>query len=222
MHASSDDGPAKAYLSSGVFDSSIQAHGPVLFLDVDGVLHPLNGKSLPSLATLEDLSARADDDIADTDDSGTGEAVDGEFVDSEEFPCMSAFASVVRQTQARIVLSSTWRETARGRRCVDAQLERQGMPASIGCTPRFNGGRPKEILAWVAKHRLTGGWVAVDDLDMGGKLPPGHFVKTDPRRGFTKEDGARVCAMLAAQQGAGVMAGQAQCSSQIRTLLESD
>jgi hypothetical protein len=70
VNASTDSDPAKAHLSGGTVTSSIR--GPILFLDVDGVLHPLNEKSLPSLATLEALSARADDDIADADDTGTG------------------------------------------------------------------------------------------------------------------------------------------------------
>ena len=127
--------------------------------------------------------------------------MDGEFVDSEEYPCMRALAAAVRDTLASIVLSSTWRETARGRRCVDAQLARHGVPAASGCTPTFGVGsaRPHEILAWVERHRPTGGWVAVDDLGMGEALPEGHFVRTDPRRGFTLEDAARVRAMLAAQ-----------------------
>ena len=40
-------------------------------------------------------------------------------------------------------------------------------------------------------------------MDMGEALPEGHFVRTDPRKGFTLEDAARVRAMLATQEEKG-------------------
>ena len=63
--------------------------------------------------------------------------------------------------------------------------------------------RPREILAWVNKHRPAT-WCAIDDwpLHEDGSLK-GHFVQTRPRYGLQEDTAARVVAMLAAQRGGG-------------------
>jgi len=55
---------------------------------------------------MEALAARADAEF-DLPEDATASVVEGEFLPDN----MAALASIVQQTGARIVLSSTWRET---------------------------------------------------------------------------------------------------------------
>ena len=165
---------------------------PLVFLDVDGVCHPLKSNGLPLHASLEALTRRTDDDLelSDDDPNAIGGVVEGEFLEEN----MRRLAELVHAVGAHIVLSSTWRETAIQRRAIDAQLRRFGMPSHVGCTPRLptigGGGRHAEIMAWVAEHCADGDeaaahrsrhrrcWVAIDDLDLKDHTRS-HFVKTD-------------------------------------------
>ena len=133
---------------------------------------------------------------AELPEDATAATVDGEFTNE----CMGALAQCVHATSARIVLSSTWRETAPQRRAVEAQLKAHGIVERIcGCTPGLpllEGGRVAEILQWVDLHKPAR-WVALDDADLS-KLPAGRFVRTDPAKGFTRHDAARVEELLSA------------------------
>ena len=169
----------------------------VLLLDVDGVLHPLGSNHLPLAADLSELSARADEVIAHGDEDGfTTRALAGEFTES----CMTALKTIVRESGCTIVLSSTWREQACDRRCVDDMLRRHGLPASCSCTPVAGGGRVAEILAWVREARPLR-WIAVDDTDLSS-LPAGHFWRTRMEAGLTQQDAEAIVAMLRSQVGA--------------------
>ena len=142
---------------------------PVLFLDVDGVLHPLGPTGAPLLASSEALLQRADDEAAIIGDEHTAAVVHGEFI----APCTSQLARIVAETGCRIVLSTTWRETPPQRRAVDAQLVAAGCPSSCDCTPRLSvlrGGRPAEILAYVREHAVTR-WVELVVIIMRGGSP---------------------------------------------------
>ena len=178
------------------------AASPFVLLDVDGVLHPLKASGHPLHASMDELTRRCDDELNNEDDERVGETVRGEFLPEN----MQALAWIVRETNARIVLSSTWRETAPQRRAVDAQLALHGIPPAIGATPRLpilSGGRAAEILAWVdAAEFASAGtcyWIALDDLPLEG-LPPDCFVKVDPVHGLTIGDAERVCECLRAQR----------------------
>lgn len=108
---------------------------------------------------------------------------------------------MLRETRVAATDRSTWRETGYQRRCVVEALAAFGVASPLGDTaslPSYDGGREREILAWVAAHPATGAWVAIDDMDL--ELPEGHFVRTDRGKGFTAADGARVHAALAAQR----------------------
>lgn len=157
---------------------------PVLFLDVDGVLHPLTPSGHAKLASLEALCARADAE-ADLPDDAIASVVEGEFIDE----CMTALASCVQATNARIVLSSTWRETWPQRRAVEAQLEKYGLSISDATPmlPLVDGGRAMEIRRWISSSTECR-WCAVDDQDL--KLPLDNFVQTDPAVGLTMADAA--------------------------------
>ena len=75
--------------------------------------------------------ADADMELSDADESAVGGVVEGEFEEDN----MAALAKIVTSVGARIVLSTTWRETAAQRRAVDRQLQSNGLPKHSGVTP---------------------------------------------------------------------------------------
>jgi hypothetical protein len=189
---------ARKKLTAALRDGDSAPSLVVIFLDVDGVCHPLKPSGHPLHASMDALTARTDAEM-DLPDTAVASIVDGEFMSE----CMTALASSVRRTGAQVVLSTTWRETAPQRRCVDLQLQKNQIAPSIGATPMLpgpGGGRAKEIMQWVAEHRPTR-WVAIDDVALP-QLPAEHFVHTDPSRGFTPADAERVVALLGSGGGA--------------------
>ena len=184
---------------------------PFIVLDVDGVLHPLRASGHPLRASMADILARGEReealDAADPEDLGgrTGETVDGEFVDE----CTTVLAEIVQSVGAKIVLSSTWRETAPQRRAVNSQLARHGISAIVGWTGSLSGPhrRAEEILAWAAEQQRSSSapccWVALDDQEgLDQFLPAANLVQTDPARGLTAEDGERALECLRQQRRA--------------------
>ena len=155
--------------------SSSEQHGHldnlecVIFLDVDGVLHPPNPKH-------ERLFFRTS--------------------------CMDLLKKICTESNCKIVLSTTWRLHEQGRATLAAKLAEHGCPGFVSRTPSIaQFQRPREILAWVNKHRpLT--WCAIDDwpLHEDARMK-GHFVQTRPRYGLQPDTAARVLSMLAAQRG---------------------
>ena len=143
----------------------------VLFLDVDGVLHPPNPKH-------ERLMFRAS--------------------------CMELLKDLCQETKVKIVLSTTWRLHEEGRAAVAAKLAEYGIPPFVSRTPciaQFQ--RPREIMAWVAKHRPRT-WVALDDWPLHEDVRmEGHFVQTRNRYGLQPDTAARVAALLAQQRAGG-------------------
>lgn len=95
--------------------------------------------------------------------------------------CMKLLKDIIAKTQARIVLSTAWREHPDGRRMVAEKLREYDIPVFVSQTPsiaRFR--RTREILTWVRKYKPTS-WVAVDDLPLLQEDPDnmtGHFVQT--------------------------------------------
>ena len=142
----------------------------VLFLDVDGVLHP--------------ESARRDDCFHDS--------------------CMANLKKVIDQTEAAIVLSSTWRLKDDCCELVAEKLEKAGIPRFGSRTPcfhqwpsntSFHYDREREILAWVQFHTPRS-WVLVGDGKDLGKEFEGHFVRTDAQCGLSVDDANRIiCSM---------------------------
>eukprot|EP00966_Prymnesium_polylepis_P163056 3768536-Prymnesium_polylepis.1 len=119
---------------------------------------------------------------------------------------MTALRSVVGQTGASIILSSSWQGTPGSRAQVDAALQANGIPCCIGQTVEPNAAGAarvgtgeetcaSEIKRWAVKHpeQCSGGWVAIDDLDLTRFLPPKSFVRTQAEEGLT-QDGAK-CAV---------------------------
>ena len=167
---------------------------PVIFLDVDGVCHPLAPTGHALLADMKALTQRADEEL-DLPDDAEASVVPGEFTDD----CMEALSRCVQQLgSVRLVLSSTWRETAPQRRAVNRQLRLHAIQEVVDCTPMLplrRGGRAAEILAWMEQSSpRPAKWVAIDDQEL--VLPDGHFVRTEAAKGFTEQDALRVCKLL--------------------------
>ena len=76
----------------------------LLFLDVDGVLHPLGANHLPLNASVEDLAARADEDTAadDDDPQHVSRVCAGEFEPGN----MIQLARIVRAARQNVAMST--------------------------------------------------------------------------------------------------------------------
>eukprot|EP00931_Biecheleriopsis_adriatica_P088310 TRINITY_DN62657_c0_g1_i1.p1 TRINITY_DN62657_c0_g1~~TRINITY_DN62657_c0_g1_i1.p1 ORF type:complete len:289 (-),score=25.94 TRINITY_DN62657_c0_g1_i1:54-893(-) len=119
-------------------------------------------------------------------------------------------ARVVKETGAKIVLSSDWRRHPEARAEATQVLESNGMEL-IGYTPcksPYLAQRPTEIMEWKRNYQRTPGaekwenWVAIDDRELlneqHGRYLRGHFVQTHPLRGLT-EEAANACIAILTQ-----------------------
>eukprot|EP01043_Picozoa_sp_COSAG02_P085251 COSAG02_NODE_22933_length_735_cov_1.305031_1_plen_213_part_00 len=171
----------------------------IVFLDVDGVLHPIGEPPymVPLAADWDDLCARADEVEARGDEPEYVTRIcNGEFLD----PCMAALKRAVETANASIVLSTTWRKRAADRRAVLQQLARYGLAERvIGDTPD-GGARGHECRQWIEEHREKQDvdalqqleFVVLDDDDegvlAGGHIPATRFVKIRRATGMTEAD----------------------------------
>ena len=153
-------------------DRSLDA---VLFLDVDGVLHPHCSNSVICSGQMESPL----------------------FLPT----CMSLLQEIIRETGACIVLSTAWRIHDETRNRLMAKLLEWKLPVWIGVTRQLPGQqRPREILEWVDKHQPTT-WVAVDDwpLHQAHRMH-GHFVQTRSRTGLEHDTATRIKQLFAKQK----------------------
>ncbi|MBR3866269.1 MAG: hypothetical protein IKM54_00525 [Butyricicoccus sp.] len=152
----------------------------VIFLDIDGVLNSNFWEQ-----------------------THTKELSDGTLVDAEK---VALLGGLVRRTGAQLILHSGWRfwydgdckplraESER----LSAMLAAEGMTIA-GVTPdltteeirrtkKFSLVKAREILAWVAQHPETTGWVVLEDLDLHNGEVARHQVMTDQTVGLTEAD----------------------------------
>lgn len=117
--------------------------------------------------------------------------------------CVARFDGLVRRTRARVVISSTWRES-----CAPVHLRgflaHHGYTGTVdSVTPILRGHtRGAEIRAWLDAHGAWGSpFVILDDWpydEFGGLID--RFVQTDYDAGLTDEDCARAERLLAVQR----------------------
>lgn len=110
-------------------------------------------------------------------------------------PVLTALlARIVRETGARIVLSSTWRIDEKDRKLVEAALAQHGLEL-FGSTPVHKKEYPdwvrrcEEISAWLQGNQVSK-FAILDDLDDAGI--EGSFFQTDEDLGLTVEIAERV------------------------------
>lgn len=134
----------------------------VVFLDVDGVLHPYHSRP------------------------------------NQQFRahCMRRLKAIIDTTGAKIVLSTSWRRTARATAAVNLQLKRHEIPTAVDKTRiRHNEYlRNEEVLFWIEQHPYVTHWIAIDDLPMP-QLGE-HYIQTSPDTGLTDANVARSIQVL--------------------------
>lgn len=149
------------------------------------------------------------DDVLNSDywnETHQEEISDGTLIDAEKIEIL---ASLVRKTDAKIILHSGWRFWFDGQlRPLRREAERlvellaKGGLEIAGTTPdltteeirktkKFSLVKADEILAWLSSHRDARGWVVLDDLDLHNALIEKHQVKANPMAGLTLEETAK-------------------------------
>ncbi|GAX79963.1 hypothetical protein CEUSTIGMA_g7402.t1 [Chlamydomonas eustigma] len=151
---------------------------PILFLDVDGVLHPLQL-----------------------------EFKDGKLSDEHCFrsSCMLQLARIVKETNAEIVLSSSWRQFDGPKEKLVNALALYDLKYMRWTTLEdVDGSRASQILAFLDVHaRQCKSWVILDDEDvtMGRDslmmlVARQNFVHVDGEKALTEEDANRAIQIL--------------------------
>ena len=119
----------------------------------------------------------------------------------EEF--LVRLKTLVEQTKAEIVLSSTWRLFADTRRLLARYFKLHNIPKWVDTTPNLETVfRHEEIVQWLEEEQFLARFgiqdyrVLIIDDDRDAEILPKDkgvakdimFIKTDPDRGFTQEN----------------------------------
>lgn len=167
---------AHTAMSLEQFKVNLEAARPLtslLFLDVDGVLN--NESSMMRVANSDLITSDTPMMILNRQ-------------------CLRRLVGLIVATGARLVLSSTWRESWELKADLWAALVAEGLPcdAFVGQTDWINMfSRPFEIEAWRDNHprEFSADWAVVDDMPLGkSEQLAGHFVWIDPKVGLSDKD----------------------------------
>lgn len=113
---------------------------------------------------------------------------------------LELLSSVLQKTNAKVVLSSNWREVWDEPMFLENQntgiyaghrLFEKYKIEVVGCTRAF-GKRGEEILEYVESHPEIKKYAAIDDMDIGIR----NLVKTDGSIGLTRKDAEEVLRIL--------------------------
>ena len=129
--------------------------GPLLFLDIDGVLAPFGGRAPPGPPAQRAAKLDADAAFAPFDER-----------------CVERLAAIVAATDATIVLSSSWRARADAVAVIERRFRAFGPPLSetvpLPTTDvNYHSVRQWEIARYLEK-RPARRWVALDDEELVG------------------------------------------------------
>jgi len=109
--------------------------------------------------------------------------------------------SVIKATDAEIVLSSTWRLQEDSRNLVTAALEKFGL-GLFDWTGRIPGGyRCDEIAEWLKRHPKVKKYAVIDDDPDAGCGVGGNFFMTDPDVGITDDIANKLIKHLGRKNG---------------------
>ena len=121
---------------------------------------------------------------------------------------MAQLERIIKETDAELVLSSSWRSFDEAKSKLQTALTHFGIPSFIASTPVLSGApRADEILTFIEHQarlgRVIDQWVILDDEDVtGGKpgmmmdLVRSRFVQTDTKVGLTREDADKAIELL--------------------------
>lgn len=150
----------------------------IIFLDIDGVLNSWDSRKVNI-----ELSKHPE-----------------HYCDMPSRPMIDNLNHIIDDTDAYIVISSTWRLLC-GHTGMDYILYLCGVRPDrvIGITPntKMGGNRGLDIQTWMDEHPNTAieSFVILDDnSDMGELLP--FLVLTDPDKGLTKKDAIKAIKIL--------------------------
>lgn len=152
---------------------------PIIFLDLDGVLRPLY--------------------------SYIGKDSYGEKFDNK---CIEAFRYLIKNTNADIVLSSTWKSS--GLSIIKEMWRSRNLPGNvIDITPNevdiVDSGnaefydmvdRGLEIDQWIKINNFKGKYLILDDISDFSDTQLKYFIKTDSRLGLTMENARNGVSLL--------------------------
>ena len=133
----------------------------IVFLDIDGVLNSLNYRRRMGMQYFS------------------------EIIDRQKMPLLK---KIVEATNAKIVLSTTWRKYwNEGESQLDPAGENinrifgeYGMSVYSKTPVLENSGRAAEIKAWLRRNPYVEGFVILDDKDFGWPADlRAHFIRTD-------------------------------------------
>lgn len=138
----------------------------IIFLDVDGVLN-----SIDHAKKVYEETLRAH--------SGYEYPFDPE--------CLERLQRLVEKTDARIVITSTWRKTEEGKRVLQNILEQYDLANRvIGYTPILNTKRGEEIKSFLETLNVEASYIILDDDDDMEELTP-YLILTNMKTGLTEE-----------------------------------
>ena len=129
-------------------------HDPVIFLDVDGVLHP--------------AAAPGSDALSDT--------LRPQQMEFLKEICHSVDGGV------KIILTSNWRKYHALKNILQTELVKFGIGGIHDCTEVLNNDRRTEICHWLKNYEPTR-FIIVDDLNLSDEteIRKGAFVRCDCR-----------------------------------------
>lgn len=140
----------------------------IIFLDVDGVLNSIN--------KLIEVYKE------------TGKPHSGYAYPFDE-KCMKNLQILVKETNSKLVITSTWRKDEEGRKTLLSELKKYGLDKEVkGYTPILvNEKREKEIKEYLSILKEVPKFIILDDdVDMEELLR--FLIKTNPQTGLTSEN----------------------------------
>lgn len=146
----------------------------VIFLDIDGVLNNLESLRFPRVRVESSQHSYS----------------------AAHPSCIKALNQIIAATEARIVISSTWRGI--GLAVLFEIFHQWGVRGmTVGYTPLWDRSneRGDEIASWLSGHPEVESFVILDDCDDMGHLRH-RLVQTNYEIGLTAEDADRATAML--------------------------
>ena len=98
---------------------------------------------------------------------------------------LASLEFIVNSTDAKIVLSSSWRKLSGHREFITEQLARNGLEKSfIDAIPSI-GRRDEEIKAWIEQNDFTGNFAVLDDDSFDLTMYDAKLVKVSGKKGLT-------------------------------------
>ncbi len=107
--------------------------------------------------------------------------------------------NVVFQTNAEIVLTSSWRTNERAMSALTRQLSLYHLPIRDTTVSYAYGNRADEVKLWLESHSNVISYVIVDDYDDGfsnDEVLVAHFVQTNYFQGLTSEEAEKIVEIL--------------------------